>query len=238
MFTENYAGGVFLSFENPLTLSDEVKAKLIEKWDAANEDGEVEDLIAEAEAIAAPKGFIMPTDIDEIGDGYVVLNGIRFKSVLLADKLAPAYEAGSKIYFFTMTCGMELHEWAMANPDVLLKGVAEDICLTYLSIAGRALRQYVQDNFYAGKHFSAMNPGSLPAWNIRGQVPTFELLGEGAVRCGVSIGESMLMTPFKSGSGVYFETAHDYENCMFCDKLDCPNRRAKYTMDYPAAQEV
>lgn len=238
MFTENIAGGIFIGFESPLALSEEVKAKLLEKWDAANEEGEVEDLLAEAQVIASPKGFIMPTVIDEIGDGYVVLNGITFKSVLLADKLAPIHASGEKIYFFTQTCGMELHEWAMNNPDVLLKGVAEDICLAYLGISALAVRQYVQDNFYEGRHFSAMNPGSLAAWNIRGQVPTFELLGEGAVRCGVSIGESMLMTPFKSSSGVYFETEHNYENCMFCDKLDCPNRRAPYSMDYPEQQNV
>lgn len=238
MFTENLAGGIFFSFEQPLALSDEAKEKLLEKWEAANEEGEVNDLLAEAEAIASPKAYIIPTVINEIGDGYVILNGIRFDSVLLADKLAPIHNKGEKIYFFTNTCGMELHEWAMANDDVLLKGVAEDICLAYLGIVSSAVREYVRKTYYPGRHFSTMNPGSLAAWNIRGQIPTFELLGEGAVRCGVSLGESMLMTPFKSGSGVYFETEHDFESCMFCDKLDCPNRRAEYVMQYNVPAEV
>lgn len=238
MRTENLAGGIFFCFDQPLPLSAEAKEKLLEKWEAANDEGEVDDLLAEAEAIASPKGYIIPTTIDEIGSGYVILNGIRFDSILLADKLAPLHERGEKIYFFTVTCGMELHEWAMANDDILLKGVAEDICLAYLGIIGSAVRSYVQENCFPGRHFSAMNPGSLSAWNIRGQIPTFELLGEGAVRCGVSLGASMLMTPFKSGSGVYFETEHNFESCMFCDKPDCPNRRAAYVMQYDVPAEI
>lgn len=237
MITENVNGGIFIRFESPVVLSDEAKNKLLEKWEMANEEGEVDDLLLEAEKIADPKAYIKAADVEEIGDDYVVMNGIRFRSVLLADKLAPMHAAGEKVYFHLATCGMELHEWAVNNDDILLRGVAEDICLAYLGIASMAVRSYAADNYFAGKHFSSMNPGSLAAWNIRGQIPTFELFGEGAEKCGVTLGESMLMTPFKSGSGVYFSTEHDFESCMFCDKLDCPNRRAAYMMNYDAPVE-
>lgn len=238
MFTESFAGGTFFSFAQPLSLSDEIKNNLLEKWEAANDESDVNALFATAEKIASPKAFIIPTTIDEIGTDYVLLNGIRFDSTLLVDQLASIYKKGEKIYFFTNTCGMELHEWATNTDDILLKGVADDICLAYLGIVNTSLREYVHKNYFPGKHFSTMNPGSLAAWNIHGQVPTFKLLGEGAVRCGVSLGDSMLMTPFKSGSGVYFETEHDFESCMFCDKLDCPSRRAPFMMQYSTPAQL
>jgi len=238
MITENVNGGIFIRFESPVCLSDEAKQKLLDKWEMANEEGEVDDLIGEAETLASPKAYIKPAEIEEIGEDYAVMNGIRFTSVLLADKLAPMHASGEKVYFHLSTCGMELHEWAVNNDDILLRGVAEDICLAYLGIAASAMRAYIEENFYPGRHFSSMNPGSLAAWDIRGQIPTFELLGEGAEKCGVSLGQSMLMTPFKSGSGVYFPTEHDFESCMFCDKLDCPNRRAEYIMQYNTAENA
>ena len=232
MIIENINGGILIRFESPLALPEDARTKLLEKWDMANEEGEVDDLIAEAEKIASPKAFIKPASVEEIGDGYVVMNGIRFKSPLLADKLAPMHASGEKVYFHLSTCGRELHDWAASIDDILLRGVADDLCLAYLGVSGGAMRSYVQDTFYSGGHFSSMNPGSLAAWNIRGQIPTFELLGEGADLCGVTLCESMLMMPFKSGSGVYFGTDHSFESCMFCDKLDCPNRRAEYIMQY------
>ena len=232
MITENVSGGIFISFASPVKLSEETKQNLLEKWEMANDEGEVDDLLNEAEAIASPKAYIRPAVVEETGADYAVINGIRFDSVLLADKLSPMHSSGEKVYFHLSTCGTELHEWAVSNDDILLRGVAEDICLAYLAIAASAMRAYAEENFYAGRHFSSMNPGSLASWNIRGQIPTFELLGEGAEKCGVTLGQSMLMTPFKSGSGVYFATEHDFESCMFCDKLDCPNRRAEYLMQY------
>jgi len=167
MIIENVNGGIFIRFETPVVLSDAAKKKILEKWEMANEEGEVDDLISEAEAIASPKAYVKPAVIEEIGDGYVVMNGIRFKSVLLADKLAPMYHAGEKVYFHLSTCGMELHQWAVNNDDILLRGVAEDICLAYLGTASMTMRAYVEENYYPGRHFSSMNPGSLAAWNIR-----------------------------------------------------------------------
>lgn len=230
MYLENLNGGVLITLGNSVALPDEIKAQLLEKWEMANEDGEVDDLIAEAEKIAAPKAYVIPATIDELEEDHVTLSCIRFESTLMPQQLRPLYEKGGNptIFAYTMTCGQELHKWFLSQTDFLLQGVAEDITIRYLGLVGGAMRDYVTNTCLPGKHFSSMNPGSLPSWNIKGQAPLFQLLGEGAARCGVELTDSMLMVPFKSGSGVYYESEHNFESCMFCDKLTCPNRRAAF----------
>lgn len=229
MFTEKIGGGVRITLDFPLALPDDAKNALLEKWEMANDDGEVDDLLKEAEAIAKPSAYVLPLTIDELKEDYAILSGVRFESTLLTEQLSPLMNRENPtVYAYTITCGPELHVWSQNQDDILLQGVAEDISVRYLYLASAALRQYVSENYFKGKHFSAMNPGSLRTWNLTNQKPLFSLLGEGAERCGVQLNDSMLMIPFKSGSGVYYESEHSFESCMFCDKLNCPNRRAEF----------
>ena len=230
MILEGLNNGTLITLGTAVKLPDEIKAQLLEKWEMANEDGEVDDLIAEAEQIATPKAYVLPSTLEAVEEDFVVLSGIRFNSTLMPQQLRPLYEKGGNpvVYAYTLTCGQELHNWFLSQTDFLLQGVAEDITIRYLGLIGNAMRDFVENTCMRGKHYSAMNPGSLPTWNIRGQAPLFRLLGEGAERCGVNLTDSMLMVPFKSGSGVYYESEHTFESCMFCDKLTCPNRRAPF----------
>lgn len=229
MITEKIGGGIYITLGFPLALPDDTRNAVLEKWDMANEEGEVDDLLAEAEAIARPSAYVIPASIDELKEDYAILSGIRFESTLLCKQLSPLMaRENPTVYAYTITCGQQLHQWSQKQDDILLKSVAEDISVRYLYLAAAALREYVSENYFMGHHFSAMNPGSLNTWDIRGQKPLFELLGEGADRCGVELNDSMLMIPFKSGSGLYFESEHSFESCMFCDKLNCPNRRAEF----------
>ncbi len=229
MITETIGRGTYISLGFPLLLSDDAKNTILEKWDMANDDGEVDDLIAEAETIARPCAYVLPLSVDELQEDYAVLSGMRFESTLLSQQLSPLMKDGHPtVYAYTITCGQELHQWSQSQDDILLQGVAEDISVRYLYMVSAALREFVSQNYFPGKHFSAMNPGSLNTWNLSNQKPLFSLLGEGAEKCGVELTDSMLMIPFKSGSGVYFESEHSFESCMFCDKLNCPNRRAEF----------
>jgi len=229
MITEKIGGGTYISLGFPLTLSDDAKNAILEKWDMANDEGEVDDLLAEAEAIARPCAYVLPLSVDELKEDYAVLSGVRFESTLLSKQLSPLMNRENPtVYAYTITCGQELHRWSQNQDDILLQGVAEDISVRYLYMASAALREFVSTNYFHGKHFSAMNPGSLHTWDITNQKPLFGLMGEGADKCGVELTDSMLMIPFKSGSGVYYESEHNFESCMFCDKLNCPNRRAEF----------
>lgn len=229
--------GTLLTFAPPFALPDEIKAGILDKWEAANDEGDVDDLLAEAEGLACPKAYIRPAKVEAWDETGVTLGGVRFEGTLLSEKLRPHFESGEVVYLYTATCGRELHEWAAACDDILLRSAADDICIAYLRMGMGAMREIAAGEFFGGKHFSAMNPGSLPSWNLRGQIPMFEFLGEGAVQCGVSLTDSLLMVPFKSSSGLYFPTEHNFESCMFCDKLDCPNRRAPFLMNKAADAE-
>ena len=220
-------GGVLITFEKKLPLSDEQIIGLREKWENMNEDGEVDDLLNEASEIASPKAFVKPLTIEQVAEDYVILSGIKFESTILPGKFEPILNKGSgKVYGFVGTCGRELHDWAANMDDILLRCVADDICLAYLGVISEEAHSYVKDNFYGQQYFTRINPGSLKSWPISGQIPLFKVLGEGADATGVTLTDSMLMIPFKSSSGIFFESEHTFESCQLCDKLDCPNRRA------------
>ncbi len=228
-------GGVLFVFAPPLTLDEKTKSAILDKW-GDDEDGEVSEVIEKCESIASPKGFVRPAEITYLSaeDKTAVIGGETFSGSLLPDKLKSVYESESPmVYPFTVTCGMELHELSQSEPDLFLRGIIDDVSVAYMRTVGAAMRDYTQEHYFNDKHFSTLNPGSLKQWNLKNQTPLFSLLGEGGAKTGVRLTDSQLMVPFKSGSGIYFETEHSFESCMFCGKLDCPNRRAPFDKTLP-----
>ncbi len=105
------------------------------------------------------------------------------------------------------------------------------------AIAGLALRSAIQAVVdHITEHFrpdglSQMNPGSLADWPLSEQTSLFSLLGDPQSTIGVSLLPSMLMTPTKSVSGIWFPLAESFESCQLCPMPDCPGRRAPYDPD-------
>ena len=229
-------GGVLLYEPAPFALDEKTRAALLEKWDAANYDGEVDDLLDEAEKIASPRAFLRRAYVTSVDDTGVVLtvedtegNGspktYRINSPLVAEKLRP----DTTVVGTVTTCGRALYDLSVSYADdPLLREVAEDICLAYMRLAGIALHEYIRENIYGGDKFSRLSPGSLSSWDITGQVPLFDLLGEGTELAEVELTPSYLMIPYKSGSGLCFPTDSPFESCMRCPRQNCPNRRAEY----------
>ncbi len=229
-------GGV-LFVHAPAVLDEKTKSALLDKWGTGDEDGdgEILALIEKCESVASPKGFLRPAEVTFLSakEKRAVIGGVSFYGSLLPDKLHSVYESESPtVYPFTVTCGMELHQLSQTEPDLFLRGIIDDVSVAYMRLAGATMREYVQENYFKGRHFSTLNPGSLKQWNLKNQVPLLELLGGGR-KTGVRLTDSCLMVPFKSGSGIYFETEHSFESCMFCGKLDCPNRRAPFDKTLP-----
>lgn len=228
-------GGVLLYEPAPYVLDEKTRAVLLEKWDAANYDGEVDDLLNEAEKIASPRAFLRRayvTAVDETGAVLTIEDenagdsrAYRINSPLVAEKLRP----DTTVVGTVTTCGRALYDLSVSYADdPLLREVAEDICLAYMRCASRALHEYIREHIYGGDKFSVLSPGSLSSWDITGQVPLFDLLGEGADLAEVELTPAYLMIPYKSGSGLCFPTDSPFESCMRCPRENCPNRRAKY----------
>ncbi len=185
----------------------------------------------EAAAVAVPKAVYIKAELEEAGQGYIVIGGVRFDSELLRKNT----EHSPFVVVYNLTCGRELHEWSKKyQGDPLLQYASETIMERYLRLVGKLMHDEVREKYFKGKVVSSMAPGSLADWPITQQRKLFALLGENAEMIGVELTDSCLMIPKKSGSGIYFYSDEHFESCMLCTRQNCPNRRAKYRG--PAAQ--
>jgi hypothetical protein len=210
----------------PLKLSLE---PLLKRLHIAPDSPQMEDLqrlVREAEAIGRPRALSGVAFIDERGDDYVVLDGVRFTSRVLAVNLAKVH----RVFPFIVTCGTELQTWADALDDMVFSFWSEAIREQALGVAIQALDAALDERFQPG-HTARMNPGSLADWPLREQRPLFHLLRDPEAAIGVRLTPSLLMIPTKSVSGLRFATEASFESCQLCPRESCPGRRAAYDSD-------
>lgn len=180
-------------------------------------------MIEEARPIAQPKALFMVAYVTSRGEDWVEIAGIRFTSRVLRVNLDGLY----RVFPYLATCGMELQDWADSFDDMLAGFWAEAVKEAALLCAVRAVFEDLEERYHPGETAS-MNPGSLADWPIQEQQPLFELFGGHARSIGVSLNESMLMTPTKTVSGIRFATQTAFESCQLCPREGCPGRRAIY----------
>ncbi len=230
------ANGILVQID-PQPLPESLAAPLRERWQTDEDDELFDELLERAAAITDAGVFLRPAQIGTPAGDCITLDGYPFRSALVTEKLTAAAASGhGTAVGYVMTCGRALYSALEEyKDDFFAAAIWDDIMIAYLRMAGDLAHTYVMEHFFPSddgkKHFSALNPGSLETWDIYGQKELFALLGDGAAAAGVELTGSMLMLPTKSGSGVFFYTEKPYENCMFCPRINCPNRRAKYRGD-------
>jgi hypothetical protein len=190
----------------------------------SEEFNELKKMLGEAVEVARPKGLYKESLIDEKGENYVIVGGIKFESKVLRINLENNY----KVYPYVATCGIELEQWSKGFNDVLYSYWADAI----KEMAVRCAREVLLNDCIkrcvpVGK-LSSMNPGSLKDWPLIEQRKLFSILGDTKPMVGVELTESCLMLPSKSVSGIWFITDVTYENCQLCTRENCPGRRAKF----------
>lgn len=185
---------------------------------------ELREFAARAGQVATPKGVYRLVDVRHTPDGQRVaaIGEHRFTSKVMDTNLRPVNRA----FAYVATCGVELATVDTGH-DPLLEYWLSAICLQAVAHAMQYLKEQIQTRYQLEKT-AAMNPGSLPDWPLSEQPKLFALIGDVAAAIGVTLSESFLMHPLKSVSGLLFETATHYENCMLCPRPGCPNRRAAY----------
>jgi len=192
--------------------------------DADSDDADtVRDLLRQAEAVARPKAMYREAFIDDRGDDFVVIRGIKLSSRVLAVNLQDVH----RVFPFAITCGTEIEEWSQSLGDALERYWADRIKEMALGAAGGALSEHLVSTFQPGKT-STMNPGSLEDWPLTEQTALFSVLGDVTGTIGVRLSDTFLMTPVKSVSGLRFPTEISFESCQLCKRSACPSRRAKY----------
>ncbi len=180
-------------------------------------------LVSEAERIGRPKALYRMAFVDERGEDYVVVEGVRFKSRILRVNLGES----QRVFPYLVTCGVELEDWANRIGDVLKQFWAGVIREMAMRFAHAAMEEHLLGLYKPGK-LSRMSPGSLADWPIQEQRPLFKILGNTEEMIGVRLTESLLMVPTKSVSGIRFPTEESFESCQLCPREECPNRRAPY----------
>jgi hypothetical protein len=183
----------------------------------------LEDITADAQAVARPKAVYKVAFIESKGDDYVVIDGITLTSRVLRVNLEQLH----RIFPYVATCGTEMDEWSSPIDDMLESYWADKIKEMALGSARQALSEHLQDRFRPGR-MSRMNPGSLPDWPLQEQRKLFALLGDPKDAIGVELTESLIMVPLKSVSGISFPAEADFASCQLCPREDCPGRRAPY----------
>ena len=190
---------------------------------------EFRDIYEECLEIAAPKGVFSVCAVERAGK-FTVVGGHQFDSRVLAVN----FEEQKRVYPYVISCGRELYERACAEEDPLYRFWIDGISEAALRAVGLKTREAVQETYGLGA-LNSVNPGSLADFPLPCQRPLFDLLGEGPDKIGLELTPTFLMLPYKSGSGIYFESEKHYENCSLCPRLTCPNRRAPYSEAMAAA---
>lgn len=181
------------------------------------------ELAKKAEGIARPKALFSEAFIDSKAEDYVVIDGIKIHSRIMSVN----FKGIHKVFPYITTCGRELYTWADTLDDILDRYWADTIMEMALTAAISALHEHLESEYHPGR-LSAMNPGSLEDWPLKGQRELFSLLGNRENEIGVELTDNFLMKPMKTTSGILFPAEADYHSCSLCSRKGCPNRRAPY----------
>jgi hypothetical protein len=157
-----------------------------------------------------------------LADG-VVIDGIRFISTVLRKNLD---EAG-RVFPYVVTIGNALEEKMRLCTDVLDQYFLDTVGTIAVVKARSHLEEHLRTRFHL-EGLSFMGPGSLLDWPIQEQRPLFALLGDVEGAIGVKLTQTLLMSPVKSLSGIYFPTQIPFSTCQLCPRENCPSRKAKY----------
>lgn len=183
----------------------------------------VEALVRQAEKIGRPKALYKEAYVEDKGEDFVIVDGVKLTSRILRANLEHVY----RVFPYIVTCGTELDEWSDSIDDILESYWADGIKEMALYEALKAFERHLDENFHPGKT-SSMNPGSLQDWPISQQKQLFQILDDPKKYIGVELTDSYLMLPMKSVSGIRFSTEVGFENCKLCTRENCPGRRAPY----------
>jgi hypothetical protein len=183
---------------------------------------EFSDIFDECAAVADPK--FMYTSCPVFQDGPVTHVG---ESTFTSHIMNVNFKSVKTAWPYISTCGRELYDLARSKDDPLERFWVDQISEQYLFQANALTMAAVKETSGAENIYS-MNPGSLADFPISNQRPLFDLLGDVEALSGVWLTDTFLMLPYKSCSGIYFESEKSFVNCALCPREGCPDRRVPY----------
>lgn len=202
---------------------------ILEEYNALLDEDELQELtqlLKKVEKIAAPKALYSYCTVKYLEENQLLIGDIPFESDFVKSKLSD----GMQVIPYICTCGTELEDLFQQIEDPLYEYIADTIKKEYLYKLMTAFKTKMQEQLSVKTFLNSLNPGSLKQWDIFNQKKLFAIFGEDYVKekIGVTLTDSMLMLPTKTGSGIFYVSEKHFESCSLCPNLDCPNRRAPY----------
>ena len=208
-----------------IKITKEEAVRQLRMENAEKEDlSRLSEMVDEAQRAANPKALYAVAPIESRSETTVTINGVTINCPLMAKNLKNT----NRVFPYVVTCGLEAEAWSKTAGDFMEEYWADGIKLLLLSKAMLALKKQVKQAYAPESRLSAMNPGSIKQWPLAQQRVLFQILETVTDDIGVTLTDSCLMLPSKSGSGIFFAGSEQYENCSLCPILNCPNRRAPY----------
>lgn len=183
----------------------------------------LEDLVALAVRLIAPRAVVETAFAEKKGEASVEIAGVTLTSLVLRRNLDRAI----KVFPYILTIGPELEREAAAQGDLLRQYYLEEIANIALEQAAAWLAGHLEARSGLGG-LSTMSPGSLEDWPLSEQARLFSIFGDTESPIGVRLNENMLMVPRKSISGIFFPSEEGFVACRLCDREKCPSRKAPF----------
>ena len=181
------------------------------------------DILSDIKETAQPKAVYKECFIEEIRENKVLIEGIEFKSHILAVNVKDV----GRVFPYVVTAGHELEEIDIDNSDMLSSYIFDLVKELVLRKARESFEKILYKRYNIEKA-SYMSPGSLADWPLSEQKKLFGLLGNVKKTIGVQLLETYIMKPVKTVSGIYFPTKFDFKSCMLCPRENCPGRKAPF----------
>ena len=180
------------------------------------------DIFNECAQVADPKYIFTQRAVRQEGD-VTYVGESRFDSHIMAVNMQDVTVA----WPYICTCGRELYDLAQSKDDPLERYWVDQISEQYLHHAGALANAEIKA--FSGKEtLYSMNPGSPKEFHISNQRPLFDIFGDTEALCGAGLTPTFLILPYKSSSGIYYESDESFNSCAICHQENCPNRRAPF----------
>lgn len=188
---------------------------------------QLERVLGEVSRVCRPRFGYALFPAEAVSDRTVSVAGTTFA---VGKVIAACLEGASHFALFVATAGAEFADWTRRQAlggdvfrDFLIDAVGSEVA----EAAGRALALRLAQEVGRGglRIGNSYSPGYC-GWNVRDQRRLFALLP--ANPCGVRLGDSCLMEPIKSISGV-IPVGPDIEKkpygCAICNNRNCYKKR-------------
>ena len=173
--------------------------------------------------IVKPKYIIKKMRIDKLGNNYVIINGVEFKSTMLAGLI----RENTRIFAFIATSGIEIEYYKDSITDIFENYVLEQIAYLTCLMALKDVETILNSDFNA-KGLISIAPGSLPGWDISELTSILKLFQGEHTKIDVDVTDGGMINPVKSICGLFIESELPLHRCEICIRRNCTFREAEF----------